>query len=266
MDDILQTFLAFANRLPFDGVIMVNGDDVNIQKIIPQIQCEVKTFGLTDQAQIRATSLKFKNEVSSFIIKIDGKTDSDIQLKVPGEHNIKNALAAYAIARELDIPVETIVKSLGKFSGVERRFDIIDEINGIMIVDDYAHHPTEIAETLKSARKGWQRRLIAVFQPHLYSRTRDFYREFANALSLADLVFITDIYPAREEPIPGVSSEMIHKVLNDNGHRSCFIPDKNDLLNELQAISHSGDLLITMGAGDINFTGLELCDRLAKVS
>ena len=171
---------------------------------------------------------------------------------MPGLHNIKNALGATSIALAYGISFDKIAAALAKYRGVQRRFDIWKEDSHIMLVDDYAHHPTEIEATLTAARKGWNRRILAVFQPHLYSRTRDFHREFATALSLADIAIVTDIYPAREKPIPGVSAQLIVNSV-DAAHRKSFYlsSDVKDTLERVRELFREGDMIITLGAGDI---------------
>ncbi|MCK5343905.1 MAG: UDP-N-acetylmuramate--L-alanine ligase, partial [Candidatus Heimdallarchaeota archaeon] len=177
----------------------------------------------------------------------------------PGEHNIKNAMAAAIIGIELEIPISTIQMAFKEYSGVERRFEIKSDIKDILIVDDYAHHPTEVKATLKAARAGYSRRIIAVFQPHLYSRTRDFYKEFARALDLADIVYLTDIYPAREEPMPGISGELIfNEVLKEK----YYIVRRENLASEISRVVKPQDMVIIMGAGDIWKTGNEISQIL----
>ena len=186
-----------------------------------------------------------------------------IQLKIPGKHNILNALAAVALSLEIDIPFKAIQEALAAFTGVERRFQVKGIRKNITIVDDYAHHPAEIKATLSGARSGYKRRLIAVFQPHLFSRTRDFYREFAEALSTADIVVITDIYPAREKTIPGISSALIVDILKKTSKAKIyFIPERREIAGNLVSILQPDDLVITLGAGDIWKTGEELLEMI----
>ncbi|MBN2710681.1 MAG: UDP-N-acetylmuramate--L-alanine ligase [Calditrichaceae bacterium] len=255
LDDILNTFLQYVRCLHPQGILIVNGDDENIKKIKSEFNCKLKTFGLKNGVDFKAENMNFEQGRSSFDIKINGDKAITLNLQVPGMHNIRNALASFAAAWELNVSPDKIAEALNEFQGVERRFDVLAEVGGILVVDDYAHHPTEIEETLKSARSGWQRRLVVVFQPHLYSRTRDFYKEFAKALSLADLAIVTEIYPARETPIPGISGKMIYESLREMGAQAVFVPDKTKLPEELNQITKSGDLLITMGAGDITEVG-----------
>ena len=197
-------------------------------------------------------------DIQNFARKIEG-----LSIKIPGEHNILNALAAFIIGDMLSIPVEEIQTALQQFSGVDRRFEIKGVINDIMIVDDYAHHPTEVAATISSARSGWKNRLIVVFQPHLFSRTRDFYKEFARVLSKADQVILADIYPAREDPIPGVDSNLIIIEAENQGWNNFrHIAKKEEIEAYLHHTLRPGDMIITMGAGDIWTVSENLLDKL----
>ena len=182
-----------------------------------------------------------------------------IALKVPGIHNVKNALASIALGDSLHIPFNKIKNALEKYEGVERRFEIKSMINDIMIVDDYAHHPTEVLATITAAKNGWDNRIITVFQPHLYSRTRDFYKEFAEALNESDIIFVTDVYPAREKPIAGINGAIICEELKNMNHQNVYyIADKNNLIEEIKKILQPNDMVITIGAGDIWKVGNEL--------
>ena len=183
-----------------------------------------------------------------------------LELQVPGEHNVQNALAALAVAFELDVPWETASAALARFSGVRRRFEVCGEFDGVLLVDDYAHHPTEVQVTLQAARAGFpDRRLVALFQPHLYSRTQQFAAEFGAALTLADVIFVTDIYPSREAPLPGVDGALVADAVRGRGHGALYyVADKADLADTVRPLLKAGDLLVTLGAGDIGRLGREL--------
>ncbi|GAB4334884.1 MAG: UDP-N-acetylmuramate--L-alanine ligase [Calditrichia bacterium] len=262
MEDLHNSFVEFANKVPFYGRVIVCLDNHGVQEILPQLKRSITTYGFNKQANIRAENIRFKEGGSRFEVWVDGEILGKVKLNLPGEHNILNALAAVAVGLELEIPFEKIRRGLEKFSGVNRRFEIRGEFNGIMVVDDYAHHPTEIEATFKAAREGWpERRLVAVFQPHLYTRTRDFYTEFARAFFLVDLAIITEIYPAREEPIEGVDGNLIVKTARDMGHRQVFyLPDKTQLPDYLTEKLQPGDMLLTVGAGDV----WKICDRICE--
>ena len=170
----------------------------------------------------------------------------------PGDHNVLNSLAAITLAMEMEIPFNLIQKGLSEYQGVRRRFEIKGSVDDIMVVDDYAHHPTEVAATLKAARTGWNKRIVAVFQPHLFTRTRDFYRDFADAFLNSDILIVTDIYPAREDKIEGIDGNLVAKAANELGHRHVhYIPDIEELNRSLDELVKSGDMVIGIGAGTI---------------
>jgi UDP-N-acetylmuramate--alanine ligase len=194
---------------------------------------------------------------------LKGEEFGEVTIHMPGEHNVKNALAAIAVGLEMDIEFPTIRKALNHFSGVRRRFEIIGEAQGVLIVDDYGHHPTEIRATLRAARQGWNRRIVAVFQPHLYTRTRDFHREFGEVFLEADVLRVMEIYPAREKPIAGITGEMVANAAREAGHPdAAFSLSRQIIFDELQKICREGDMVITFGAGDVGNVAHELFKRL----
>ncbi len=207
LDDIKSAFIEFANKVPFYGFVVLCMDEPALQDIIPQINKKILTYGLTTQADIRAIDIKHEKFSSTFMVKYKGEELGKITLNIPGVHNVKNSLVAVSIAKELGIDFKIIKNALESFSGVYRRFEIKYN-KEILVIDDYAHHPTETSATLAGIRAGWDRRLIAVFQPHLYSRTRDFYQEFGRSFLNSDVFICTDVYPAREKPIEGVTGEI----------------------------------------------------------
>jgi len=262
-DEIKRAFITFANSVPFYGTVILCLDEPALQEIMPRLERRIITYGLTPQAEVRAIDPQFSAMNSSFEVLCQGRSLGQIHLKLPGLHNVKNSLAALAVGLELEIPFNTIRKGLEAFTGVHRRFEIKSEKQDILVVDDYAHHPTEIKASLKGARDGWDRRIIAVFQPHLYSRTQNFYQDFGQSFFDADILVVTDIYPAREDPIPGVTGELVANAARNFGHRQVdYIPDKEDVVDYLKEIVRPGDLVITLGAGDIWKTGDALIDRL----
>jgi UDP-N-acetylmuramate--alanine ligase len=265
LDEIKSTFVRFANKVPFYGSVVLCLDEDSLQEIMPKIERRILTYGLTPQAEIRATNVTFKEEATEFTTIYRDREQGRIKIQLPGIHNVKNSLAALAVGLELEIPFEKIKKALEEFAGVHRRFEMKAELNGVLIVDDYAHHPTEIEASLKAAREGWGRRIVAVFQPHLYSRTRDFHRDFGQSFFDADILVVTDIYPAREEPIPGVTGELVAESARSFGHRQVvYIPAKEDVPEYLKGIVREGDLVITMGAGDIWEAGESLIAMMKK--
>ncbi len=251
LDDIKSAFVEFANKVPFYGFVVLCMDEPALQDIIPQINKKIFTYGLTAQADIRAVDISHNEFSSSFTIKYKGEELGKLNLKIPGIHNVKNSLVAVCIAKELGIDFSIIKKALESFTGVYRRFEIKYN-KEILVIDDYAHHPTETSATLAGIRSGWDRRLVAVFQPHLYSRTRDFYQEFGRSFLNTDVFICTDVYPARELPIQGVSGEMIADAARKFGHKNViYIKDKNKIPEKLLEIKKDGDIIVTMGAGDI---------------
>jgi len=263
LDEIKSTFVSFANKVPFYGAVAVCLDEAALQEILPKLKRRILTYGLNPQAEFRAVHPVFRELRSEYTAVQKEKTLGKIRIQLPGLHNIKNSLAALAMGVELDIPFSNIRKALEEFTGVHRRFEVKSDVRGMLVVDDYAHHPTEIEATLRAARTGFNRRVVAVFQPHLYSRTKDFYQEFGQAFFDADVLVVTDIYPAREEPIPGVTGELVADAARMYGHRQVlYVPDKNRVAEALRDIVGEGDIVITMGAGDIWKAGEALVEYL----
>ncbi len=253
LDDLQIAFAQFANAVPFYGKVGVCIDSRNVASIIPNIKRPVVTFGVHEEAEIKASDLCFEDNHSKFELSVHGETKGVLTVHVPGEHNVKNALGAVVLALELDIPFEKIQLGLDQYTGVRRRFDIkyITE-NNIMIIDDYAHHPSEVSATLRAAKSGWNRRVIAVFQPHLFTRTRDFCHDFAQAFLESDILIVTDIYAAREESIDGITAKIIVDEAEKLGHGNIvYIIDQNDIPDLLKNIVQPDDMIITMGAGNI---------------
>ena len=249
LQDVRDTFHQFISKIRPGGHLVIQGDDEELIQLAHRSPHPVVSYGLTNQPDYRAIDIQINHFSSRFTVLRRGKKLGDIHLRMPGDHNVMNALAACTLMHLMGVEFGNIKAGLESFSGVERRFQRKGLINGVQFIDDYAHHPSELEATLLAARNGWATsRLIAVFQPHLYSRTRDFASDFAAALEIADMAIITDIYPARELPIKGVSSEMIVKYCPEHIKLLATIEDVHDYLKpQLQP----EDLLITMGAGDI---------------
>jgi len=251
LDDIKSAFIEFANKVPFYGFVVLCLDEPALLEIIPEINKKIITYGITPHADIRAVDITHNEFSSSYTVNHNGVDLGKIKLNVPGVYNVKNSLVAVTIAKELGIEFSVIKKALEKFSGVYRRFEIKYD-KEILVVDDYAHHPTETTASLEGVRAGWKRRLVVVFQPHLYSRTRDFYQEFGRSFLNSDVFVCTEIYPAREEPMEGVDGKMISDITQKFGHKNVhFVADKNELPEYLLNIVENDDIVITMGAGDI---------------
>ena len=251
--DLQNAFTQFANAVPFYGKVGVCIDHTNAAAIIPHINRSVVTFGLHKEAEVQGLNLRYNQNHTVFDVMAENQSLGEFNIQVPGEHNVSNALGALTLALQLDIPIEKVQKGLDQYNGVRRRFDIkYTTENGIIIVDDYAHHPSEVASTIKAAKSGWNRRIISVFQPHLFTRTRDFYQEFAKAFQESDVLIVTDIYQAREMPIPGITAEIISTAAIKMGHKHVeFIPDQTRIAARLPEIAESNDIIVTMGAGNI---------------
>ena len=252
LDDLKNAFTQFCQSVPFYGEIIVCMDSPAVQELLPNIERPMTTYGRSRDAAYRAENLRFHENSSTYTVFRAEDSLGEIQLNVPGEHNVMNSLAAVVLGLEMGLSFKQIQSGIATYQGVRRRFDIKGIYQSVMIVDDYAHHPTEVQATLKAAKSGWDRRIIAVFQPHLFSRTQEFFREFSSALRISDLVIITDIYPAREKPIPGINAKLIFNEYNNKSKTNCYyVPDLDDLESTLDDIIQPNDMVITMGAGNI---------------
>jgi len=251
LDDIKTAFIEFANKVPFYGFVVLCLDETALQDIIPQINKTIFTYGTTAQADVRAIDIEHEGFSCQYTVIYKGNELGKIKLNIPGDHYVKNSLVAITIGMELGIDFKIIKKALEKFTGVYRRFETKYR-NDVLVLDDYAHHPTETTVTLAGIRAAWDRRLVVVFQPHLYSRTKDFYQDFGKSFLNSDVFICTDIYPAREKPIEGVSGEMITNITKKLGHKNVhYIADKNEIPYKLMKLKKKDDIIITMGAGDI---------------
>lgn len=262
---IKEAFIDFANKVPFYGFVILCSDEEKVVEILPSIKRKVLTYGINSDADLKAKNIKCNELFTEYEVVYKDQVLGKIKLNVPGKHNVKNSLAAILIGKELRIGFEIIAKSLEKFDGVERRLDIKANINNILVIDDYAHHPTEVSATLNAIKSGWNRRIISVFQPHLYTRTRDLYVEFANSFLQSDIFICTDVYPARELPIEGITGELIINEAKKLGHKNAiYVQDKNEIPEELLKIVKPDDIVITMGAGDINIFGEKFIELLKQ--
>jgi UDP-N-acetylmuramate--alanine ligase len=264
LSEIRDAFTAFANRVPFFGAVVACADDPGVREILPRIKRRVVTYGESPEARLVARDVRLEGSCTSFEVwdAEEGRL-GPVRLRLPGRHNVWNALAAIAAGRELLIPFETIARAVSAFTGVVRRFEVKGERSGVLVVDDYAHHPTEIRATLSAARQVYpDRRLVALFQPHLFSRTRDFTEDFGRALSAADVNIVTDVYPSREAPIPGVTGEIVADAARRAGHSNViYAHEKKGVVDTLEQTLTSGDLLVTLGAGDVVKFGEEYLRR-----
>ena len=261
LEDIRATFAQFVRGA---RAIVLCADDAGANTLSTPSDAEVIRYGIASRdARLRALDLRSEAGGSLFEVVYDGDELGEVELGVPGRHNVLNALAAIGSGLALGASVDAMSAALGEFTGVERRFQRLGSARGVMVIDDYAHHPTEIRATLAAARSAFPgHRVLAAFQPHLYSRTRDFAGEFGQALAAADAVFLTEIYPAREQPIEGVTSDLIEHALHGAGGTLAWRGDRPALAEALAGAVHKGDVVLTIGAGDITKTGPELLARL----
>ncbi len=264
ISQIKDTFVDFINKIPFYGLAVLCLEDGNIADIIPRVKKRFVTYGLSSQADIRATHIKLSGGTTSFVAHYKGYRMGEVSFAMPGAHNVLNALACIAVAMELDVPFNLIQEGFAKFGGVGRRFQIKGEVNGIMVVDDYGHHPAEIRATLAAAKNGWpDRRLVVAFQPHRYTRTKELFDEFVTAFYDADVLVLTDIYAASEKPISGVSSESLAATIKKHGQREVsYVADREALPEYLAAIAKPGDIVLSLGAGNIWQAGEGLLNKL----
>jgi UDP-N-acetylmuramate--alanine ligase len=265
LEHIKEVFVQFMDRIPFYGAIVLCLDDPNVAALLPQIHKRMITYGLTEQADIYATDIVSRGCESEFTVRRGDETLGRVTLSIPGRHTIYNSLAAIGVGLELEIDFSIIAEALASFAGVQRRLEMKGESAGITVIDDYGHHPTEIRATLDAVRDGWpDKRLIVVFQPHRYSRTMALFDDFKTAFHRADILILTDIYAASEPPIEGVTSETLVDGVKQHGQREVYlISDVNNLPGELKKMAVPGDLVLTLGAGNIVRAGEELL-RLLK--
>ncbi|MEO6527680.1 MAG: UDP-N-acetylmuramate--L-alanine ligase [Gemmatimonadaceae bacterium] len=252
--DLERTFAQFVRRARY---VVLCADDIGANALPTPASAEVIRYGITSpDARLRAVDLRREGLGTVFTVVYDGEPQGDVCIAVPGDHNVRNALAALAAGIALGAEVSAMAPGLAAFRGVERRFQLLGEINGAMVVDDYAHHPTEVRASIEAARGAApEQRLVVAFQPHLFSRTRDFAREFADALLLADVVYLADIYAAREAPLPGVTSDLIAAEMAEQGRAPFWRGPCAALAPALAKALARGDLIITMGAGDVTRVG-----------
>jgi UDP-N-acetylmuramate--alanine ligase len=260
---VKDAFVSFANRVPFYGVVVGCLDHPHVQDILPRIDKRIATYGLAAQADYRAKNPQVKGLTTSFEVFRRGDKLGTFEVRMPGIHNVLNSLATIAVADELSIDLAQVKKSLASFAGVQRRFTIVGEEAGITIVDDYGHHPAEVQVTLEAAQRAYGRRLLVAFQPHRYSRTHHCFDELTRAFNRADVLFMTDVYAAGEEPIPGADSKTLCQAIRDHGHRDVtHVAKVDDLAEAIAKRAQPGDVIVTMGAGNITTVGRTLLAKL----
>jgi UDP-N-acetylmuramate--alanine ligase len=264
LEAIQEAFVRFVNKVPFYGSAVLCLDQPNIQALIPRVEKRVITYGLESGADLVGRRLVLKGMTSRFEVYQRGAQLGECTLQVPGRHNVLNALAAIGVGLDLEVPFVTIQRALAGFAGVQRRFQILGTAAGVTVVDDYAHHPTEIRATLAAAKSGFDCRVVTVFQPHRYTRTFHLRQEFLTAFNQADVLMVMDIYAAGEPPIPGVNAADLAEGIRAHAHRDVTYvgSDRRQLVEHLAEICRPGDLVLTLGAGDVGQIGPELLTRL----
>ncbi len=268
IEKLRSGFIEFLHNLPFYGLAVVCTDDPGVNEILGDIGRSVTTYGTNEGADVRAVNIEFDAATTRFDVVRGDEEPLHITLRLPGMHNVRNALAAIAVADELQVSAEAVVRALGKFEGIDRRFqnlgDVATKRGTVTIVDDYGHHPTEVAATLAAARSGWPgRRTVLVFQPHRYTRTRDLMDDFSSVLSEADVLVLLDVYAAGEEPIAGADGRSMARAIRSRGAvEPVFVESLDDVRDVLEDLLEEGDLVLTMGAGDIGAYAQTLPDLL----
>ncbi len=251
IDEIKAAFLAFLNKVPFYGVNIICIDNANIQSLIPKLKRRYMTYGLSKQADLRADSISYEGFLTRFRVIYKGYDLGEIELTLPGIHNVVNALAACGVAIELDVPFRTIQEALKNFSGIHRRLEIKWD-GDIKLIDDYGHHPTEIKATLSAMRRMWKDRIIVAFQPHRYTRTQALMEQFATSFNEADILILTEIYAASEDPIEGITGSNLAEKIRASGHKNViFAPTRDDVVQKILENAKAGDVVVTLGAGDL---------------
>lgn len=264
IDHIKEVFLEFINKIPFYGAAIICLDDPDVADLLPQVKKRLITYGMSAQANIRARNIVTEGLFTHFEVHRAGALLGSIVLPMAGIHNVYNTLAAVGVGLELDIPFPVIAEAMATFSGVQRRLQIKGEAGGVIVVDDYGHHPTEIRATLSAMRSAWpNRRVVAIFQPHRYSRTHGLMREFSTAFYESDVLFVTDIYPAGEAPIEGVTANALIDSIQAHGHKQVFpAAGLQEIADQVAPMLQPGDVALTLGAGSIWQVGEQILQRL----
>jgi UDP-N-acetylmuramate--alanine ligase len=261
-----EAFATFLGSVDADGIVVACADDAGVGRLLPRLAGlgeRVVTYGTSAGSMLRAEEVRSEGMRTTFTVRERGVALGEAQIALPGLHNVRNALAAIAVGRHLEADWPRIVEGLASYTGVARRFERVGEAAGVLLVDDYAHHPTEVEATLRAARSAYpDRRLVAVFQPHLYTRTRDFANEFGRALCLADQLFVADVYGARERPIPGITGALVAERAEAAGGTATYLEDRASLPAEVRARLREGDLCLTLGAGDLDEAAREILGLL----
>ncbi|QRN99896.1 UDP-N-acetylmuramate--L-alanine ligase [Archangium violaceum] len=265
LDNLKDAFTAFCNRVPFYGLNVLCLDNPNVQSLLPHIEKRFVTYGSSHMADYRLEGVRLEGFTTRFEAFRRDEPLGEFRVRMVGAHNALNALAVIAVAEEMDIPLDVVRSSLAEFGGVQRRFTVRGEVAGVTVVDDYGHHPTEVQATLAGARRAFGKRLVVAFQPHRYTRTHDLMKEFATSFNDADVVFVTSVYAAGEERIPGATGDALAEAVRAHGHRDVtFVEKRTDIAKTLLPRLHEGDIVLTLGAGDITQVGPELVELLKQ--
>ncbi len=259
LERLKDAFVEFTNKVPFYGRAVMCLDHPNVQALLPLIEKRVVTYGFSAQAEYRADEVRLDGFMTRFRVYRRGEDLGEFAVRMVGRHNAQNALATIAVAEELEVPLPVVREALSGFGGVQRRFTVRGEEAGVTVVDDYGHHPAEVRATLKGAKQAFNRRVVCAFQPHRYSRTHLLMDDFSTAFNDADVLFVTEVYAAGEEPIAHATGERVAEAIRACGHRDVtFVPSRAELATAVRRRVQPGDLVITQGAGDVNQSGVEL--------
>ena len=263
MDRVRAAYLEFMNRVPFYGVSVLCLDSVNVRSLAPQVRKRVITYGTTDDCEYVARDLCVIGMETMCEVVRQGTVLGTMRLRLPGRHHALNAIAAIAVTQQLGVPFDVANEALSEFGGIHRRFELCGEAGGVMVISDYGHHPAEIRATLNAAREGFGRRLVVLFQPHRFTRTRDLFSEFLDAFDAADQLVLTDIYAAGEESVDGLNGEVLYWALRRRGHLAVsYVPRCEDMAAEVRPMLQMGDIVVVLGAGNIHHVAEELVQSL----
>ena len=263
MERLEESFLQFINKIPFYGLAVLCLDHPAVRALLPKTRKRFVTYGFSPEAEYTAQDLHIRPMEAEFSVARRAKILGRLRLRLPGRHSALNALAAVAAAEELEIPFAKIAEGLESFEGIHRRFEVKGETKGILVIDDYGHHPVEVQATIQAIRDGWNRPLTVIFQPHRYSRTRDLFEDFLTSFDKADRLVLTQIYSAGEEAIAGTTGKSLYQAIKRRGHLEAeYVADKEDIVERLLPKLHAGDIVLTLGAGDIYKVGEKLVEKL----
>ncbi|MGC4063368.1 MAG: Mur ligase family protein [Polyangiaceae bacterium] len=259
-----EAFVEFIEKVPFYGLAVLCLDHPHVQDLLPRVQRRHVTYGISPQAEYSARNIEYEGTSVRFLAVRRGESLGEVTVRMPGQHNVLNTLAAMAVADELEVPLDIVKESLATFHGVARRFTVTAVVDQITLVDDYGHHPAEVRATITAARRAYHGRVLVAFQPHRYTRTQLLFDEFTRTFNEADRVWVADVYAAGERPIEGATSDRLAKAIADHGHHAVrHCGDRAEMIEELAAVARPGNVVIALGAGDINRILPELKDKIA---